>query len=54
MTDYLVRLAAFARGTRLADLPASTVAAAKLVQLDTLPAIVDVHDLGALLAPAQD
>ena len=54
MTDYLVRLAAFGHGTRLAELPASTGAAAKLVLFDTFGALSDVRDLGALLAPAQD
>jgi len=38
--DYLDRLAAFVAGTRFDALPASTVAAAKLVLLDTLGAIV--------------
>jgi 2-methylcitrate dehydratase PrpD len=38
--DYLARLAAFAHGTTLGNLPASTVAAAKLVLLDTVGAIV--------------
>jgi 2-methylcitrate dehydratase PrpD len=38
--DYLARLAACAHGTRLADLRASTVAAAKLVLLDTIGAMV--------------
>jgi 2-methylcitrate dehydratase PrpD len=38
--DYLDRLAAFVAATRFDALPASTVAAAKLVLLDTLGAIV--------------
>jgi 2-methylcitrate dehydratase PrpD len=38
--DYLDRLAAFVAATRLETLPAPTVAAAKLVLLDTLGAIV--------------
>ena len=38
--DYLARLAGFACGIRLADLPASTVKASKLVLLDTIGAIV--------------
>jgi 2-methylcitrate dehydratase PrpD len=38
--DYLDRLAAFVAATRFESLPASTVAAAKLVLLDTLGAIV--------------
>jgi 2-methylcitrate dehydratase PrpD len=38
--DYLDRLAAFASETRFARLPDSTIAAAKLVLLDTLGAIV--------------
>ena len=38
--DYLDRLAAFVAATRLDTLPAPTVAAAKLVLLDTLGAIV--------------
>ena len=38
--DYLDRLAAFVAATRYEDLPASTIAAAKLVLLDTLGAIV--------------
>jgi len=38
--DYLDRLAAFAAGTRFDALPASTVAAVKLVLLDTLGAII--------------
>ena len=38
--DYLARLAGFASGIRLADLPASTVKASKLVLLDTIGAIV--------------
>ena len=38
--DYLARLAGFACGIRLADLPASTVKAAKLVLLDTIGAII--------------
>ena len=38
--DYLDRLAGFVAGTRFDALPASTVAAAKLVLLDTLGAIV--------------
>jgi len=38
--DYLDRLAAFVAGARFDALPASTVAAAKLVLLDTLGAIV--------------
>jgi 2-methylcitrate dehydratase PrpD len=40
MTDYLGQLAACAHDTRLGKLPPSTVAAAKLVLLDTLGAIV--------------
>ena len=40
MTDYLDRLARFTAGIRLAALPAATVAAAKLVLLDTLGAVV--------------
>ena len=40
MTNYLDRLAAFVHGARLDALPASTVAAAKLVLLDTIGAIV--------------
>lgn len=40
MTDYLAQLAAFVHDTRVAGLPASTVAAAKLVLLDTIGAIV--------------
>jgi len=39
VADYLDRLAAFAEGVRVESLPASTVAAAKLVLLDTLGAI---------------
>jgi len=38
--DYLDRLAAFVAATRFDSLPASTIAAAKLVLLDTLGAIV--------------
>ena len=38
--DYLARLAGFACGIRLADLPASTIKASKLVLLDTIGAIV--------------
>ena len=38
--DYLDRLAAFVAATRYENLPASTIAAAKLVLLDTLGAIV--------------
>ena len=38
--DYLARLAGFACGIHLADLPASTVKASKLVLLDTIGAIV--------------
>ena len=38
--DYLARLAAFVHGTRLDALSASTVAASKLVLLDTIGAIV--------------
>ena len=38
--DYLARLAGFACGIRVADLPASTVKASKLVLLDTIGAIV--------------
>jgi len=40
MTAYLDRLARFAHGIRLAELPASTLAAARLVLLDTVGAIV--------------
>ncbi len=40
VTDYLDRLARFAEETRFDALPESTVAAAKLVLLDTLGAIV--------------
>jgi 2-methylcitrate dehydratase PrpD len=40
VTNYLDRLAAFVHGVRLDALPASTVAAAKLVLLDTIGAIV--------------
>ncbi len=40
MTDYLDQLARFAAETRLDALPASTIAAARLVLLDTLGAIV--------------
>src|SRR5439155_6192384 len=40
LMDYLARLAGFACGIRLADLPASTVKASKLVLLDTIGAIV--------------
>jgi len=38
--DYLARLARFACGIHLADLPASTVKASKLVLLDTIGAII--------------
>ena len=38
--DYLDRLAAFVAATRFDALPDSTIAAAKLVLLDTLGAIV--------------
>jgi 2-methylcitrate dehydratase PrpD len=40
VTDYLDRLARWAAGTRLDALPATTVAAARLVLLDTLGAIL--------------
>src|SRR5262249_47736496 len=40
LMDYLTRVARFACGIRLADLPGSTVAASKLVLLDTIGAIV--------------
>jgi len=38
--DYLAQLAAVVHGTRVADLPASTIKASKLVLLDTIGAIV--------------
>src|SRR5262245_49338169 len=40
MTDYLDRLAGFAAATHLASVPPATVAAAKLVFLDTLGAML--------------
>jgi 2-methylcitrate dehydratase PrpD len=51
--DYLDRLAAFVAATRYDTLPATTVAAAKLVLLDTLGAIGGQAKVGiaSLLGP---